>query len=212
MERLNSEALQSMFDGVAQVFAEHKDELCEMDARMGDGDLGLTMSKGFGALPGLMRDVADGDDAGAMVMRAGMKMASVVPSTMGTLMASALMAAGRELKGEASFGPSEMARFVVALGEGVAKRGKCAVGDRTLLDALDPAGKAAVEAAGVEGATLADVLSAAVEGAKQGVEATRTMVPKFGKAAVFADRAEGVADQGAVAAQLLLEGMRSYAL
>ncbi|HCE74154.1 MAG TPA: hypothetical protein DEP67_06860, partial [Lachnospiraceae bacterium] len=48
--------LPALFQGVADIFEEQKDHLCEMDAAMGDGDLGLTMSKGYGALPGLIKD------------------------------------------------------------------------------------------------------------------------------------------------------------
>ncbi len=40
-----------LFQGAADIFGEKKEELCEMDARMGDGDLGLTMQKGLGPCP-----------------------------------------------------------------------------------------------------------------------------------------------------------------
>ena len=51
---------------------------------------------------------------------------------------------------------------------------------------------------------------AAVRGADEGVAATRDMTPKFGKAAVFAARAAGVEDQGAVAGQLVVQGLANY--
>ena len=54
------------------------------------------------------------------------------------------------------------------------------------------------------------VLDAAVEGARKGVEATKDMVPKYGKAAVFAAKAKGVEDQGAVAGLCVMEGLRRY--
>ena len=54
------------------------------------------------------------------------------------------------------------------------------------------------------------LLDAAVSGAEEGVEATRSMKPVFGKAAVHANVADGVADQGAVAGLYLLKGMQSY--
>ena len=72
-----------LFEKIGKLFIEKKDELCEMDARLGDGDLGLTMSKGYGALPEILRSESDaaGGDAGKLLMKAGMKMSSSVPST-----------------------------------------------------------------------------------------------------------------------------------
>ena len=51
MEKLLLSQLPDIFVPVAEIFAQKKEELCDMDAKMGDGDLGLTMDKGYGALP-----------------------------------------------------------------------------------------------------------------------------------------------------------------
>ena len=207
MNTITCEQLPALFQGVAAVFAEKKEELCEMDARMGDGDLGLTMDKGYGALPGLLQENMEAGDVGKTLMKAGMKMSSVVPSTMGTLMSSGIMEGGKALKGKAELGPAELAAYLTAFAAGVQKRGKCQLGDRTILDAVDPAARAAEQAA-AEGGDLAAVLNAACEGAAQGVEATKAMTPKFGKAAVFAAKATGVPDQGAVAGTCMLDGLK----
>lgn len=207
MSTITCEQLPALFQGVADLFAEKKEELCEMDANMGDGDLGLTMDKGYGALPGLLRENAEADDAGKTLMKAGMKMSSVVPSTMGTLMSSGIMEGGKALKGKRELGPQELAVYLTAFAAGIQKRGKCQLGDRTILDAVDPAAKAAEKAA-AEGGDLDAVIAAACEGAAQGVEATKSMTPKFGKAAVFAAKAAGVPDQGAVAGMYMIQGLR----
>ena len=52
------------------------------------------------------------------------------------------------------------------------------------------------------------MIEAACQGAAAGVEATKDMVPKFGKAAVFAAKAAGVADQGAVAGMYMIQGLK----
>lgn len=207
MEKYNSQNLDALFEGVAQIFAEKKEELCEMDARMGDGDLGLTMEKGYGALPGILRENAVDGDVGMSLMKAGMKMASVVPSTMGTLMSSGIIEGGKALKGQAELGASQMSAYLSAFSQGLQKRGKCQPGDRTILDAIDPAAKRAAAVCDM-GADLPQVINAAWEGAKEGVEATKDMVPKFGKAAVHAAKAAGVPDQGAVAGLYMIEGLK----
>ena len=207
MTSITCEQLPALFQGVAAVFAEKKEELCEMDAQMGDGDLGLTMDKGYGALPSLLQENMEVGDVGKTLMKAGMKMSSVVPSTMGTLMSSGIMEGGKALKGKAELGAAELAAYLTAFAAGIQKRGKCQLGDRTILDAVDPAARAA-ERAAAEGGDLAAVLNAACEGAAQGVEATKSMTPKFGKAAVFAAKAAGVPDQGAVAGACMLDGLK----
>ena len=61
MEKITMAELTALFDSVAAIMAENAERLCAMDANMGDGDLGLTMKKGFGALPGLIADIDEAD-------------------------------------------------------------------------------------------------------------------------------------------------------
>lgn len=210
MDKITFEQLPALFEGVAAIFTEKKDELCEMDANMGDGDLGLTMHKGYNALPDLIRENAEPGDLGKTLMKAGMKMASVVPSTMGTLMSSGVMEGGKALKGKTEIGPAELAAYLTAFAAGIQKRGKCQLGDRTILDAVDAGAKKAAAAVEAGAANLETVINAAVEGADEGVEATKNMTPKFGKAAVFAAKAIGTPDQGAVAGRYMIMGMQRY--
>lgn len=211
MDKLTIDQIPEMFEEVAKLFAEKKEELCEMDAAMGDGDLGLTMSKGYGALPGFLRETAAEGEIGKQLMKAAMKMQNEVPSTMGTLMSSGIMSAGKALKGKTELVPADIATYAAAFAEGIQKRGKCNLGDRTILDSVDAGAKkaAAVVEANPE-ASFAEVVGAAVEGAAEGVEATKGMVPRFGKAAVHAAKAKGVADQGALAGYYMLLGLKNY--
>ena len=207
MEKFTTEQLPELFAGVASMFAEKKEELCDMDAKMGDGDLGLTMDKGYGALPQLIKENTEPGDIGKTLMKAGMKMAGLVPSTMGTLMSSGVMEGGKALKGKTEFGAEELSVYLTAFAAGIKKRGKCELGDRTILDSVDAGAKSAAEAAAA-GKTMEEVIEAACPGAAAGVEATKDMVPKFGKAAVFAAKAAGVADQGAVAGMYMIQGLK----
>ena len=125
MEKILFEAVPDLFASVGALFEEKRDELCAMDAKLGDGDLGLTMSKGYAALPGLMRAEAEaaGGDIGKLLMKAGMKMTSLVPSTMGFLMASGVMEGGKALKGKAALDGAALADYLVGFAAGVQKRG-----------------------------------------------------------------------------------------
>lgn len=210
-DAMGREEIPALFEAVAEIFEEKKEELCAMDANMGDGDLGLTMCRGYGALPNLLRQYLETEDIGKMLRKAGMDMAFVVPSTMGTLMASGLMAAGKALKGKAELGSAELCAYLTVFAQGIAERGKCERGDRTILDALGVAAERAEETCAADPDTgLAEIMEAAIAGARDGVEATKAMLPKFGKAAVFSAKAKGIPDQGAVAGLYLLEGMNRY--
>lgn len=211
MESIKYESIANMFEKVAEIFKEKKEELCAMDANMGDGDLGLTMSKGYGALPTLIKENAEEGNIGKTLFKAGMKMASTVPSTMGTLMSSGIMEAGKVLNNKTELHAGDLADFFEGFAAGIKKRGKCELGDRTILDALAEAAAYARKES-ENGGDLAAVAEAALLGARAGVEATKDMLPKFGKAAVFSAKAKGIADQGAVAGYYLVEGIRNYIL
>ena len=213
MDKISFEQIPDLFDSVGLLFTEKKDELCEMDAKLGDGDLGLTMSKGYSSLPGLMREEAAGagGDIGKMLMKAGMKMSSLVPSTMGFLMSTGVMEGGKALKGRTELDGAGLADYLTGFAAGIQKRGKCEAGQRTIYDAVLPAAQAAARTVAEKpAASLNEVISAALEAARTGVEATKDMVPVFGKAAVHAAACAGVPDQGATAGYSKILGLANY--
>ena len=124
MQILSADKLPALFDSVAARMDTVADELCEMDARMGDGDLGLTMRRGFAAVPEFLRET-DEPDLGKKLVKAGMKMASIAPSTMGTLMASGIMGGGKALTGATQIVAAAYLAFLDAFCAGIAKLGKC---------------------------------------------------------------------------------------
>lgn len=210
MISMQSQHLPELFEAVAAVMAEQAETLCQMDAQMGDGDLGLTMRKGFGAMPQLLRDVEEAD-MGKRLMKAGMKMSSVVPSTMGTLMASGIMTGGKAVVGVAEMDAKTYLAYLKGFVAGIEKRGKCARGERTVLDAIGAAADS-LEAALADKPNLGldEAGAIALKGAEDGVEATKAMEPKYGKAAVHRAAAVGVADQGACAGMYMIRGYCNY--
>ncbi len=210
MEQIQAIQLPALFSEAARLMQENEAMLCALDAEMGDGDLGLTMRKGFCAMPDAVTALLLEEQAlSKVLMKAGMKMASVVPSTMGTLMGSGIMGGGKALLGRDAIDGEGLALFLGGFAESIAKRGKCQVGDRTILDAIDAAAR---DAASCESRKLCDVAEAAYAGAQRGREATKAMLPKFGKAAVFSAKAVGRIDQGAVAGALFVQAIRNYVL
>ena len=207
------EQLPALCQAIGDLFAEKKEELCALDAKLGDGDLGLTMSKGFGALPDQIRMLLNQSehDVGKILMKAGMQMASSVPSTMGFLMSSGIIEGGKALKGRSELDGPALAAYLSGFASGIQKRGKCEKGQRTIYDAIQPAAAAAEKIVSDDSqAELESVISVSECAAKSGVEETKNMAPVFGKAAVHAAQCKGIADQGALAGYYMLLAMKNY--
>lgn len=180
---------------VATDLLDRKDELNRLDAVAGDGDLGLTVSTGARALLDLapaLEDIPEGD----AIRRCGTEIARRAPSTGGTLIAFALMAAAKAAVPLDAAPLVRAAVYLEAAAESIAMRGQVAPGDRTMLDALRPAADAA-RAAADRGDDAHSGAAAAARAADEGATATATMAAKVGRAGWLADRAAGHEDAGA---------------
>ena len=197
---MNRDTVLSFIRKASEIMDENKEYLIELDAASGDGDLGLTMSKGFAA----GKDAAEASseqDLGKYLFAIGSAMAKAAPSTMGTLMASGFIKAAKAFKGVTEIPDSDFAKFAMEYYTGIQERGKANPGERTLLDSLKPAADAAAAAAAV-GADLHTIAEQAYKASLDGVEATKTMVAMHGKTVVHRAKLNGVPDQGAIVGSL----------
>ncbi len=108
---------------------------------------------------------------------------------------------GAAVRGRAAFDAEALAVFLEGGLAGVRERGQAAVGDKTLVDALQPAAEAARAAAS---GSLEDALTAAAAAAGDGLERTRAMRATLGRARTLGDRAVGHVDPGALSLTLML--------
>ena len=195
-----SEALSDLVTSVATALLEHKDELNRLDGVAGDGDLGLTMTNASRALLELMPTLADVPEAES-IRKCGLEIARKAPSTGGTLIAFALMAAAKAPVSPEAPGLERAAAYVDAAAASIAQRGQVGPGDRTMLDAVRPAADALRDAIAA-GSTQAEAARAAAAAADAGAAATATMAAKVGRAGWLAERAAGHEDAGARLAAL----------
>lgn len=183
-----------------------KDEVTELDSIAGDGDLGITVESGAKAIRSALEHTSADVTPADVLRRSGFAFARANPSSFSGLVGGAAVAAAD------CVGEVEHLGVRLALSAGraaaafIAARGQSNVGDRTVLDALLPALDA------LEGTLLlsgSQQLEAVVEAASRGVELTRTMVPRRGRAAWVGNRCLGSPDAGAVAFLRLMEGLRT---
>ena len=187
----------------ANGWGQHSEELRQLDSITGDGDLGVTVELASKAMTDYLNNPAE-EDIGKLIMKCGMQINKSSPSTFGTLLASAFMEAGKTVLGRKEIEIKDLARVGQGAVDGVKKRGKAEVGDKTMLDALVPAVDAFQE--GFTGGTDNKVvLEAVIKAAKTGAEATVKMKAKFSRASYRPDGAVGLQDAGATATYYLIE-------
>ena len=185
---------------VLAALRERADELNALDAVAGDGDLGVTVTLAVDAVREALAGLAPGAPVDEVLRTIGRTVAQRAPSTSGTLLAFAVLAAAKvdPAADESMAGPGAALPRLDAAVETIASRGKVAVGDRTMLDALAPAvdaWRATIEADA--GADARAVLRAAAEAAAIGAASTASMEPTVGRAGWLKDRAMGHPDAGA---------------
>jgi len=211
MNKLNSSDLEGLFAKIKDVMVENKENLFKLDSAIGDGDLGVTMSSGFSKVYEMISVLEEKDtgDIGRVFIKVGMTLAEAVPSTLGTLMATGFMRAGKAVKGKTEVNLPDSVLMASAFVEGIMERGKTEPREKTIIDSLYPAFQA-LKLASEDGIDLKEGLKKAYEAAKDGAEATKEMLPKHGRAVWYGEKSIGKKDPGAVAGMLLIKAFYEY--
>ncbi|WPB86610.1 dihydroxyacetone kinase family protein [Sediminicoccus rosea] len=187
---------------VAEALDAAEAELTALDAAGGDGDLGLSLARGAAAMRALPEG-AFADAPTALAAIAGALRRAIAGSS-GPFYAAALVRAARHLPARPT--PAEWAAAFEAGIAALAALGGARPGDRTMLDALQPAAEA-LSAALRQGSGARDALDRAAEAAEAGAQATAAMHPRRGRASYLGARALGTPDAGAVAVAVWLRGL-----
>ena len=193
----------SILKGVVSDFESHNEELRQLDAIIGDGDLGVTVDLGSKALRDYLSSV-DEINIGQLLANCGLQFNKASPSTFGTLLASAFMGAGKAVMGKAEIKNEDLGLMGDGAVEGIKKRGKAEVGDKTMLDCLVPAVEA-FKKESVNGIEPVTALKAAQKAAEDGMKATIPLMSKHGRASWHREKTIGVQDAGATAMYYLIE-------
>ncbi|MGH1524168.1 DAK2 domain-containing protein [Leifsonia sp. L25] len=173
---------------------QYSDELRDLDTALGDGDLGITVALGADAIIEALANAVPGTSLEDTTRACAKAFANANPSTMAALVAGALLAGSRLLAGLSEVTTADASRFTQAAAENISKRGKATVGDKTIVDALVPAGAALASS---ETASVA--LENAIEAANRAVIDTTALQSRRGRASWLQERSIGLQDPGATA-------------
>ncbi len=188
---------------MANAMEENRRHLTKLDSEIGDGDHGNNMHRGLQAALERL-DGAEPSTSADVLKSVSMALVSKVGGAAGPLYGTAFLRASTALSDKEEVSAEDAASALEAALGGIKQRGKAEVGDKTIVDALEPAVEAAKEAASETDASVAAVFRAAAEAAKAGAESTVPLTARKGRASYLGARAQGHQDPGATSTYLLL--------
>lgn len=189
----------------AEIARRHAPLLTALDAALGDGDHGDNLLIGFAAVEEALQTdppVTVGD----VLSSVGSALVASVGGASGPLYGTAFLEAGFVARDRETLGVADLADLLRAAADGLARRGRCAVGDKTIYDALAPAATA-VEVAARDGRTLGEAVRDATLAAARGMRSTRPLIARRGLAMRLGERSRGHLDPGAASCFLLLRAL-----
>ena len=200
--------MSKLLQDVAAAVRANAEELTELDRAIGDGDHGANLRRGFDAVAELAPEL-DSMPWGAALQKAGMTLVMKVGGASGPLYGSLLMGIGKSLAGGSESGapsPSAAADALQAGVDMVRQRGKSDVGEKTMLDVLVPVCEALRDglSQSLPAPRLLDDLGAA---AARGLESTRALQARKGRASFLGERSVGHLDPGARSSQIIVESV-----
>jgi dihydroxyacetone kinase-like protein len=181
----------------------HADSLNRLDLAIGDGDHGGNMARGFRSVREDL-DARSPSSIGELLRATGLTLMATVGGASGPLYSAVFVAGGMAAGSKQALTLADFAAVVRAAADALAQRGRCRVGDKTILDALNPAADTLATAAGEKLSLLAG-LTAAAGAAHAGMEATIPLVARCGLAMQFGNASAGHQDPGATSCYLIFD-------
>ena len=189
---------------IAESIVANQALLSEIDGATGDGDHGINMAKGFRlAIERLSGSAFDLRQGFATI---GDTLLGDIGGSMGPLYGSLFTEMADTLEGTDVLDRARIAAMLAAGEAAVTDLGEAKPGDKTLIDVLTPA-RLAYDAAAESGQDLAACLQALKAAAAEGLESTRDMVARLGRAARLGERSRGTLDAGACSCELILRAL-----
>lgn len=207
-ETINAMQAKEMLIFAADKIISNQSYLTEVDSAIGDGDHGIGMSQGMQRVKEKLSDGKKTDNVYEIFEEAGKVMLMSMGGASGVIFGSLFLGGAKDQIPSEELNTREFAQMFRRSLEIIQKRGKAVLGDKTMVDALIPAVES-MEKNEDEG--FLGLLKAAEQGAEKGVEDTKHMIAKFGRAKSLMERAVGYQDAGATSVYLIFQGMREYA-
>jgi len=187
---------------IARQMEKSADELNAADGKLGDGDLGVTMTRGMREISKIINDLPD--DVGMALLACAQAFTRISGSSYGTLLATGLMSAAKACRGRTEVPWSELPALLEGATSAMMARGKAELGQKTVLDPLDAAAKAAVNAP-----DDGHILGAIDQAIDNTMNACRNQQAEIGRARIFGKKSIGLDDPGMLALRRIVDGLKA---
>ncbi|MBQ3451808.1 MAG: dihydroxyacetone kinase subunit L [Selenomonadaceae bacterium] len=194
---------------VIKALLSEKDYLNGLDEKIGDGDHGSNMASGALATKEALDEADDDADLKKILQAAGDAVIMNVGGTAGPLYGAAFLSAAEVVNKKSALDAATLEKIFGAAVEGIQKRGNAQLGDKTMLDVLIPIHEA-FKAENCAGKTFEEILTAARDAARGGLEFTKTIAAKKGRAASLGEKSIGFEDPGAASALIIFRALCGY--
>ena len=212
-ETINTAAFVKVVEKMADVIIENEVPFCEAD-KMGDGDFGMSIAKGFKQLKADWATRKKGD-IGQFLVSCSEIIKEYCGGASGPIWGSAFKYAGKAMLGKKEVNLTDVAFLFMEANRGVYETGKKSfgkgadIGDKTLVDALKPCALALTDAAKA-GKKLQEGLDLGAKAAHEGAEATKSHVATLGRAGTVGERSIGYPDAGAHGLDVIFNELALY--
>lgn len=205
----NEELLMGLLKAVSSRLIAAEKELTELDSAIGDGDCGESIKKGFESVIEKLPSLKE-QQMGNILKQVGMTISSNIGGVSGAIYATGFLRAGKAIGDKTQLNLQEVHEVLNAVLAGIKERGEgTKVGDKTMVDALEPAINEFGNAL-AENKTIVAVLERALDAAHKGSESTINMQAKKGRASYLGERSIGHKDAGSVVICLMFESALDY--
>ena len=201
--------LTEAMEAVSKTLLREKDFLTELDAKIGDSDHGINMARGFHAVEDALASISDPTNPKLVLETVGETLLENVGGAAGPLYAAGFLAAAKVCEPDEKLTVASCEKLFGAAVEAIKKRGRAGKGDKTMLDVLIPIYECFTPEY-ADGLTLSECLNEANYAATDGVEYTKTIAAKKGRASYLGERSIGYQDPGATSAMLMYRAVYQF--
>jgi dihydroxyacetone kinase phosphoprotein-dependent L subunit len=208
LNSLSTEQVKDMFVFVGEEVIKSKPLLTEIDSAIGDGDHGIGMSVGFSSANERLT-VETYDDINSIFKEIGKAMINNMGGASGVIFGTMFASGVKKLESYESLNQELLATIFEKGLLAVKERGKANLGDKTMIDALEPAVES-LKTSALKNEPILEALEKAAESAQDGVEKTKNYIAKFGRAKSLGERAIGHQDAGATTISIIFHSMAAW--
>lgn len=203
---MNVKTLAGMLSCINHNMQDQKNYLVSLDQKFGDGDLGISMAAGFGAVDKFMQK-CDEKDLGKVLMKCALVFNETSPSSLGTIISLGFMGMAKSLLGKEEASLAEIAQAMEKGIEKIMEKAKSKPGEKTILDAICPA---VITLKAYNDTDEVAAFKAAAEAATAGCESTKQMISVHGRAAYYGAKSLGSVDGGSVVGKIIATSIYEY--